>query len=225
MANRRQFITGIATVSTVGIAGCAGTEKEAEFEEEIPFTVIGTYGPETQRNHQWEDEKLIFEAGDSNAEEDYFQGSAVNAELVLSTESPIDMSSVAEIIFSFRQTSIKGSQDTSFFTVSSERGDVYYDSVKHYVGESDEESEEDILDASSNIEGALYFKDRDVTERTDETINVVDVSGDKYIAFGVNIGSSNPQEMTLEIFELYGVDDTGERIFELDFSNEMILPA
>ena len=34
MADRRQFITGIAAVSTVGIAGCAESEQEEEPEEE-----------------------------------------------------------------------------------------------------------------------------------------------------------------------------------------------
>jgi hypothetical protein len=33
MADRRQFITGIATVSTVGIGGCVGTGEETEPEE------------------------------------------------------------------------------------------------------------------------------------------------------------------------------------------------
>ena len=35
MPDRRQFITGIAAVSTVGIAGCSDTEEEADPEENV----------------------------------------------------------------------------------------------------------------------------------------------------------------------------------------------
>ena len=46
MADRRQFITGIAAVSTVGVAGCADTEPEREEEPE----------PEREEEPESEDE-------------------------------------------------------------------------------------------------------------------------------------------------------------------------
>jgi len=226
MADRRKFIKGTVAVATVAITGCTGTEEETPLTlEETPLTVSHTWGPESHRNHRWEDNQLIMMAGDENADEDDFEGSMVDGHLVLSTENPIDMSHVNEIKFRFRHTSIGGNQDISFLAVSRDREAVRVKPVRHHAGKSPQTVEEEDVELASNINESFYTQDRDMTERTNGTMEVGDISGERFLGVGVNIGSRNREEMTLEIFELYGIDDTGERIFELDFSNENISPV
>ena len=223
MPDRRRFITGIASVSTVGVVGCVDIEEESELERKIPLSVSGSYGPETQSELEWEDNKLTFEAGDVDPEEHDFEN-LVEATLILSTESPIDMSSVAKIKYSFRHTSTGGRQDTSLLALSRDRWDIEYHSVKYHVGEAGEYVGEEDINNAASIEKALFVKDKNDTQRVNESFDVRDLFREQYIGFGVNCGAADPQEMTLEVFDLYGVDDTDERIFELDFSNERISP-
>jgi len=66
MADRRQFITGIATVSTVGIAGCADTEEEGPEEE----TESEEEGPEEETESEEEGPEEETESEEEGPEEE-----------------------------------------------------------------------------------------------------------------------------------------------------------
>lgn len=247
-STRRRFIRTSSVVSIIGLTGCTqtggndaegveesdspesdsvgkeepSTETE-EPEEEIPLSVSYTYGAESHRNYRWKDSQLTIEAGDKNAEESDFEGNLVDGHIVLSTKKRIDMSSVSQIEYTFQHTSTSHDQDASFFGISKERKSIRYKPVKYHVGEGGEDIDQEIIDAASNIDTALYNKDINMEEKQSKTIEVEDILGKRYLGIGVNLGSSVRQEMSLEVFSLQGFDTDGEQVFKLNFKKQSLI--
>ena len=216
-SDRRNFIRISSGVMIVGLAGCS------QDTEEVPLSVSYTWGAESHRNHRWGDSQLILEAGDENANEDDFEGNMVDGHIVISTEERIDMSPVSEIECTFKHSSTGGDEDISFFAVSDDREAIKVKPIRYYMGQGGEEAEEDIVNAASNINDALYFKDRDMGARTTETMEVGNVSGSRYVGVGVNCGSDHRQEMNLEVHAIRGFDADDEDLFYLDFTTQSLI--
>lgn len=227
-STRRRFLRTSSVVSIIGLTGCIQTggnaaEETEELGEEIPLSVSKTYGAESHRNYQWKDSQLTIEAGDENAEESDFEGNLVEGHIVLSTKERIDMSSVSQIEYTFQHTSTSGGQDTSFFGISKGRKSIRYKPIRYHVGEGGEDADQEIVNAASNIDTALYYKDKNMGEKQNKTMEVENISGKRYLGLGVNLGSDSRQEMSLEVFSLQGFNMDNEQGFKLDFTAQSLI--
>lgn len=225
---RRGLLRASGLVGTVAVAGCLRTidgdgGAASASNVDRALAVQHAWGPRTQREVRWEDGALTIVCGDEDpGPDDAGTEAAVGADVTVGTTRPIDASRVDRIRYTYRHRSTPGEgvtrseakQDVSYFALSRSLTAL----SEKRVGNAAESPSPD----GSEIPVALYRKDSEDTGRVERDVDVSDLSESVYLGVGANVGSSFPQVVTLDVFEVRGIDGDGDDVFRLDASNEAL---
>lgn len=225
--SRRDFVRASGVAGVVATAGClrtvGGGGADQSSSDGRALTVQHAWGPRGQREVRWEEGKLVVVCGDENPDADDADGeSAVGADVAVGTTQPIDASRISRIQYVYRHRSTPGEgldrdeakQDVSYFALSRTLVDLSEKRVRYAAQREAPDNQ--------NVPVAVYLKDREDTGRTEREIDVSDLSESVYLGVGANVGSSFPQVVTLEVFGVRGIDESGEEVFRLDAADEAL---
>jgi len=163
-------------------------------------------------------DNLIINLGEEDPDPETVEDELVNAS-VWFVAGPYDLSPVSSINYQYRHTSEPGIDvepswaraDHSFFAVVDDLDNVGI----HPLHDFDEGNNSD-----DSIDLTHMVNDRTDTGEQTEEFDVSEINTPRYLAVGGNIGSDVAQSMTLEVYDIYGTDNDGERIFEVDYNEE-----
>lgn len=226
--SRRAFLRGGAVAGVVGAAGCLRTispndESAGSSTDGVSLAVQHAWGPDSQREVRWADDRLTVRCGDEDPDPDAAGSeAAVGADVTVGTTQRIDTSSLRRILYTSRHRSTPGDgvdrsaadEDVSYAALSRTLTELSEKRVR-YDDDPDEPDNPDIL-------ASTYRKDREDTDRTEREIDVSDLSDPAFLGVGANVGSSVPQVVTLEVFDVRGVDESGDTAFRLDAASEAL---
>ncbi len=162
-------------------------------------------GHPAHREVRRESDRLVLHAGDVNADPEDIEGEMVEDEVSLGTvgvDRRIDLTAVNEIRIEYRHRSEGGRADHSYVGVAEELEAIRRRAILDGI-----ESEQSLLDA------LLLTVHESDTGRVTEFLDVSDVTGSRNFGFGVQISSDFAQEVTLEVFEVTGLDADGNGTF------------
>ena len=91
-------------------------------------------------------------------------------------------------------------QDRSYIGIHDTRADINRNTIENVSGEP----EKSILNSNTSF-----------VTRTD-TLDVSGISGDRYIGVGIQLSSNWEQFVELDVFDIWGVDSAGNRVFEVN---------
>lgn len=228
--SRREFVrgAGAGAAGALATAGClrsAGQDggPAGSSTDGVSFSVQHAWGPDSQREVQWDDGGLTVTCGDEDPDSDASRSEGVvGADVTLGTTQRIDMSPVSRVLYVYRHRSTPGNgvdrseaaEDVSYFAISRALSELSEKQVRY----DDDPNEPD----NPDIAVSMYLKNREDTDRTEREIDVSDLSDPAFLGVGANVGASLPQVVTLEMFDVRGVDESGEEVFRLDAANEAL---
>lgn len=235
---RRRILTLAGTICVGSLGGCLRLQ-DSDGDEEGISNSTNTNNPQSDierielqeynndpidighpdhREIRRESDKLILHAGDVNADPADIEGSMVEDEVSLGTvgaDRAIDFTTIEEIRIEYRHRSdagregYSGREDYSYFGVNDELAAIRRRGILNSI-----EAEEPIVAAF------LLTVNESDTGRITEFLDVSDVTGRRNFGFGVQISSDFAQEVTLEVFEVIGLDASGNGVFTVSISGE-----
>ena len=222
--SRREFLAAGGVAGLASVSGClrtvdGGSEESNLSTDGRALAVQHAWGAREQRTVRWEDDRVVVVCGDETTDADDSDGeSAAGADVAIGTTQRVDVSSVSRIVYTYRHRSTPGEgvsrdeavEDVSYFALARSLVDLAEGRVRNAD------------DADSTIVDSRYLKDREDTGRVEQEFDVSDVSGRTFVGFGANAGSSMPQMVTLDVFDVRGVDAAGEEVFGLDAPNRVL---
>lgn len=113
------------------------------------------------------------------------------------TVAPVDLTGVENVYVSWSHSSTDNqNQDRSFFGIDTDRNKI----IRDYG---------DVFD----VEEGILNGDTSFETKTD-SLDVSGVDGDRHIGVGIELSSNNAQFVELKVFDVWGEDDDGNRVFE-----------
>lgn len=106
--------------------------------------------------------------------------------------------------------------DWSHYTNNSNDQDVSYFAVADNLDDITRSGLEDDLDDASLRQ--WRYENNNFSRKTD-SLDVSDITGEKNIGFGIQISSSNSQWMTLDVWDVWGEDESNEKVFNFSLDN------
>jgi hypothetical protein len=221
---RREFLDAGGIAGLASVSGClrtvgSGSEGATPSTDGLAFAVQHAWGPREQREVRWEDDRAVVVCGDESPDAGDVEGeSAVGADVAVGTTQRVDPAGVSRIVYAYRHRWTPGegisrdeaNEDVSYLALARDLVDLAEVRVQNADG------------SDSNIPASMYLKNREDTDRVEREIDVSDVSGRAFLGFGANVGSSLPQAVTLDVFEVRGVDAAGEKALGLDAANRTL---
>lgn len=162
-------------------------------------------GNQDHREIRREPDALVLRAGDANADSGDIEGEMVEDEVSLGTagvDRTIDLTAVDRIRVEYRHSSEGGREDYSYFGVDEELSSIRRSVIRDSVERGEPLVEAFLL--------TTYEPD---TGRVTEFLDVSDITGPRNLGVGVQISSNFAQEVTLEVFEVTGLDAEGNEAF------------
>jgi len=224
--DRRKFLTISGTVVTVATAGCidtvsTGGDQPQQHVENPDMELVFGHGPDQQWEYEWFGDRLEIQIGQKDPDPDTVEGENTVSSSVWFAAGPYDMSSISKVYYEFRHTSEPGTgleehagQDYSFLTVVSDLDKLGVHAQRDFHITTDPDDE---INASHMVNDQI-----DTGEET-EALDVSWIEQPRFFGFGGNVGAVTPQIMQLDIYDIYGVNSDGERVFELDHNEERLM--
>ncbi|RJX44437.1 hypothetical protein DM826_02125 [Halonotius aquaticus] len=157
-------------------------------------------------------------AGDKDATEDDLEGAMVAAEVTVgTTENRVDLSNVAQIVYTFRHRS-DASEETYADDLDTQHRS--YPGIADEIYRVDRDSVEAAMAGYEEDIRGVMLNDFEDTGETTRTINVEDIDGGRNIGIGVEVSSDFAQEVTLEVFSVRGEDTNGNEVLHLVTTEE-----
>lgn len=163
-------------------------------------------------------DNLIINMGEEDPDPETVDGELVEAS-VWFVAGPYDLSPVSSINYQYRHTSEPGidvepswaTADHSFFAVVDDLDNVDI----HPLRDFDEGNNSD-----DSIDLTHMVNDQTDTGEQTQEFDVSEINTPRYLAVGGSIGSDVAQSMTLEVYDLYGTNNDGERVFDVEYNEE-----
>jgi hypothetical protein len=130
-------------------------------------------------------------------------GGGGGVELALGTVTPVDLDGIENVNIEWRHDSNDGeyaTQDRSYFGIDNTRSDINRKNVEKTSGEPDRS----ILNSDTSF------------EKKPDTLDVSGISGTRHVGVGIQVSSNYEQSVELDVFDVWGVDSNGTRMFEFD---------
>lgn len=241
LSTRRRFLQTAVVASVGGTAGClrsfegsdatptatsAGQDGDTttqfrETRDELPVRVTDTWGPESQWEVRWEAEKLVVTCGDTDPAPDAAADEAVGATVDIATAA-VDMSELRQVVYVYRHSSTPGEgvdresarQDVSYFGIVGDPNNIGQKTI--------EDDNSELEPDNPDIDFSLYLKDFEDTGRVEREIDTTGIEGMRHMGVGANVGSDTPQRVTLEVFDIRGIGDSGETVFSFNPSAQRL---
>lgn len=207
-----------------GQSSTAATDVTQSQNDDIPLRVADTWGPASQRSVRWGNDRITVECGDTDPNETAVEDGTVDATVDIASGG-IDMSELTRISYVYRHSSTPGTgvsrdaarQDVSYFGFVQDPNQIGQKSI--------EDDASDLEPNNPEIDFSLYIKDREGTGRVEREIETTGMDGVRHIGFGANAGSDTAQQITLEVFDIRGIDADGGTAFSLTSSEKYLAQA
>lgn len=223
---RRQFIQSSAVTGILLTGGClrldsnddsssTSTELPKSQDGNIPVRVTDTWGPASQREVRWESDRIFVRCGDTNPPVTAVEDGTVDATVDIATGT-VNMSELERVVYVYRHRSTAGigldreeaRQDVSYFGIVKDPNNVGQKTIEDDASELEPDN--------PDVDFSLYIKNKDDTGRVEREVDTATIDGTRHLGVGANTGSDTAQQVTLEVFDIKGIDANDEVVFSLN---------